>query len=118
MGDQADFLKALQKDPGLIDKIKKREELDAFKREYNTEKATPLKCPACGTYLQWPGSLWFNKDDPTLCVCKKCRLVFKLICLTVPNAQLIEELREVVKGKGTLPSWLKGKEVLDEDSTQ
>jgi len=107
MPGMMDFLKELQKDPGLIGKLQKREELDAFKKEFNTERATPLKCPACGAYLQYPGSLWVNKDDITLFVCRKCRLVFKLTCLTVPNETLIAELRRAVKGEGGLPSWIK-----------
>jgi hypothetical protein len=101
-----DFLKALQKDPSLISKLQKREGFTEFKEKYNVERATPLKCPVCSTFFQFPGSLWIDKVDHTKFVCKKCKLEFNLTCLTVPNDNLIEELRKIAKGeqKG-MPSW-------------
>lgn len=108
MSEAEAFLKALGKDPSLLDKLKKTSDLEAFKDKYNTERATPLKCPACSVFFQNPGSLWINKNDHTKFVCKKCKLEFDLICKTLPNDSLIEEIRQVSKGeKEGLPSWMK-----------
>ena len=103
-----DFLKALARDPSLASKLQKREELSSFKEKYNVERATPLKCPACAVFFQWPGSLWINKTSPTRFVCKKCKLEFTLACLTLSNDNLIEELRKIAKGEQkSFPSWYK-----------
>ena len=110
MSETEAFLKALNKDPSLLDKLKKRSELEAFKEKYNTERATPLKCPACSVFFQYPGSLWINKDDHTRFVCKKCKLEFTLICHTVQNDTLIEDLRKAAKGELTSTSWFEQKE--------
>ena len=101
-----EFLKALQKDPDLASKLKKRAELEEFKEKYNVERATPLKCPACASVLQSPGSLYIDKDDPTRFVCRKCKLIYTIICHTLPNENLIENLRLILKGneKATL-NW-------------
>ena len=104
------FLKAIDKDPTFIARLKKRAELDAFKEKYNTERATPLKCPVCSVFLQSPGSLWINKDDHTRFVCKKCKLEFTLICHTHPNDTLINELRKAAKGEATSIKWFEQKE--------
>ena len=108
MNEMQEFLKALQKDPGLTSKLKKRDELGAFKEKYNVERATPLKCPACASILQSPGSLYIDKDSHTLFVCRKCKLQYRLECLTLPNDDLISNLRLVIKGdeKATL-EWYK-----------
>ena len=98
MSDMQEFLKALQKDPSLVSRLKKREELEDFKEKYNVERATPLKCPACASILQSPGSLYIDKDDHTLFVCRKCKLQYRLECLTLPNDDLISNLRLVIKG--------------------
>lgn len=120
MTEMQEFLKALQKDPDLVSKLEKREELEGFKEKYHVERATPLKCPACAAVLQSPGSLYIDKDDPTRFVCRKCRLKYTLICHTLPNEDLIANLRLIVKGdeKATL-DWdkrigkPKGKEGVD-----
>lgn len=101
------FRLALEKDPGLIDRMEKRAQQKAFEKEYGVCRATPLKCPSCASYLQSPGSLWHNPEIPEYLTCRKCKLQFQLTCLTLPTQQVIEELRQVVKGEGTLPSWLK-----------
>jgi len=100
-----EFLKALSEDPGLLDRLKKQGELVEFKEKYNTERATPLKCPVCAQFYQYPGSLWIDKDDPTKFVCRKCKLEFELKCLTVPNSLLIEDLRKAAKGELTSINW-------------
>ena len=100
-----DFARALQEDPTLISRLKKGAELDDFKVKYNVERATPLKCPVCSIFLQSPGSLWINKDDPTQFVCRKCKLEFTLICNTVDNGTLISDLRKAVKNELTTLSW-------------
>ena len=108
MSEIQEFLKALQKDPSLISKLKKRDELEEFKEKYNVERATPLKCPACASILQSPGSLYIDKDDHTLFTCKKCKLQYKIECLTLPNDDLIGNLRLVVKGdKNAKLEWYK-----------
>lgn len=107
MAGQVDFLKALAKDPGLIDKLGKQENLRGFKDKYDVEKTSGLKCPSCAAYLQSPGSLYYNPSNPIHFVCRKCKLEFRIFCLTIENIVLIEELKRVAKGEGGLPSWIK-----------
>jgi len=102
-----EFLKEIEKDPKFLGRLRKREELSNFKESYNLDRATPLRCPVCSVYLQSPGSLWADKIDPTKFVCRKCKLEFTLICHTPKNSQLIDDLRKIVKGEGTLPEWIK-----------
>jgi len=109
-----DFARALSEDPGLLNRLQKQTELADFKEKYNTERATPLKCPVCSVFYQYPGSLWINKDDPTKFVCKKCKLEFSLICNTVDNDILISDLRKAAKGELTSISWFNQKEVDDD----
>lgn len=109
MTDLEEFVQQLRDDPKLVERLQKQEEFRAFKEKYNTERATPLKCPVCSTFYQWPGSLWIDKDDNTKFVCRKCHLHYTIICHTIPNISLIDELRQIGKGEeGGLPSWLKG----------
>ena len=103
------FLKAIEQDPTLLNRLKKQAELADFKEKYNTQRATHLKCPVCAQFYQYPGSLWINKDDHTKFVCKKCKLEYNLECLTVPNDKLIEDLRKATKGKLTSISWFEPK---------
>jgi len=110
MSDSLKFQEALSKDPGLFDRLKKQEELASFKTKYDVEGSSGLKCPSCAAYLQSPGSLWYRPSRPNHLVCRKCKLEFDLVCNTVPNEQLIREVKEAAKGKGILPSWLKGEE--------
>ena len=105
-----DFTKALNQDPTLLDKLQKQSELAEFKEKYNTERATPLKCPVCAQFYQYPGSLWINKNDHTKFVCRKCKLEFKLECLTVDNEILISDLRKAAKGELTSINWFEQKE--------
>ncbi len=98
MDEMQEFLKALQKDPNLPSKLQKRQELIDFKEIYNVGRATPLKCPACASVLPFPSSLWIDKDNNTRFVCRKCKLVYTLICQTLPNDNLIENLRLAIKG--------------------
>jgi len=104
---QEDFLKALSKDPGLIGKLGKQEDLRSFKDKFGVEKASGLKCPACAAFFQYPGSLWYRPINPIHFVCRKCKLEFRIDSLTVPNLELIEEVKRISKGKGGFPSWLK-----------
>jgi uncharacterized protein YbaR (Trm112 family) len=101
-----DFLKAIQKDPGLIARLQKTEELWEFKKKYNVERASPLKCPACSPFFRFPGTLWVNKDDNTKFVCRKCKLEFTIVCNTVPNSQLLDDLKKMAKGElEKMPDW-------------
>lgn len=112
--NEQEFLKALQEDPDLINKLKKQSELSSFKDRYDVERASPLKCPACSNFVQFPGTLWIGKDD-TKFVCRKCKLEWTIICHTVPNAQLIPELKEIAKsGEATL-SWYRKIDQTKED---
>lgn len=104
---EEEFLKALQEDPTLTAKLKKQEEFQAFKDKYNVHKASPLKCPACSAFLQFPGTLWTGNDTTRL-VCRKCKLEWTLICHTIPNDELFPELKEVAKsGEGSLQWYRK-----------
>jgi len=100
-----DFAKALERDPTLLYKLQKQTGLVNFKEKYNTERATPLKCPVCAVFFQYPGSLWINKDDHTKFVCRKCKLEFTLKCLTLDNDILISDLRKAAKGELTEINW-------------
>lgn len=106
MSDDA-FLRALQKDPGLIDRLNKQESLREFKEKYDVEMASGLKCPSCAAYLQSPGSLWYRPMRPTHYVCRRCFLEFDIVCKTVPMEKVAEESKQAGKGIGFLPSWLK-----------
>ena len=106
-----DFARALSEDPTLLERLRKQTELRTFKEKYNTERATPLKCPVCAVFYQYPGSLWINKDNPIEFVCRKCHFQFRLECHTVPNEKLIEDLRKAAKGELTSISWFEQKEV-------
>lgn len=108
MSELDDFVKRLKEDPSLAEKLQKQEEFRSFKEKYNTEKATPLKCPTCAAFFQWPGSLWINKDDDKKFVCRKCKLEYTITCHTLSVDSLIKEIRKISKGEQTgLPSWLK-----------
>ena len=97
MSEMSEFLKALEKDPNLVKKIKKKEEKLSFLSQHNLKEATPLKCPACAAVIKTPGSLYVNKDDPTKFVCRKCKLEFILDCINIPMELLISNLRKVNK---------------------
>lgn len=108
MSDVEEFAKALSKDPTLLTRLQKTSELTDFKEKYNAERATPLKCPVCSLFYQYPGSLWVNRTDHTKFVCKKCRLEFTLICLTLDNDILIDNMRKAAKGELTETNWMPG----------
>ncbi len=93
-----EFLQNLASNPKLMETIAKRAELDKFKETYNTERASPLRCPACNQYGVNGGSLWIHKDDPYLFTCRKCKLTFRLECKNVDNEKLIYLLKELNKG--------------------
>jgi len=93
-----DFAKALAKDPDLVTRLQKRAELDAFKEKYNVERATPLKCPACASVLQTPGSLWINRNDKSVFTCRKCKITYKISTQPISTDELIIHLRAIHKG--------------------
>jgi len=83
------FAGELEKNPKLLEQLQRRTELNEFKERYNVEKASPLKCPACSQYMS-SSSLWINKDNHTLFVCRKCKLEWKLECLTQSKWKALE----------------------------
>lgn len=115
MSSEEEFLKALQEDPSLINRLKKGSGLSDFKERYEVEKASPLKCPVCSALLQSPGTLWYKKEDPTYFVCRKCRLVFTLICHTIQNNELIDKLRQTSKDEGATLSWYGQEKTTEEE---
>jgi len=113
MSGMLDFLKKVQEDPSLVDRTLRQDELRVFKEKYNVIGASGLKCPSCAAYLDNPGSLWWNPENPTYFVCRKCKLEFLIDCWNVKISMVIEELKRVSKGgppKGGktqgLPFWL------------
>ena len=110
------FLEKVQKDPGLVDRTLKQDELRLFKEKYHVVGASGLKCPACAAYLDNPGSLWWDPQVPTYFICRKCKLIFHIECLNVKNSMLLEELKRISKGGkdkyGGLPFWLTNQEEL------
>ncbi len=93
-----EFTDALLKDPDLVAKLQRRVELNEFKEQYSVERATPLKCPACSGFQMSGGSLWINKEDRSIFVCRKCKLQWKIECLTLPTNELIIQMKEINKG--------------------
>ena len=93
-----DFSKFLIEHPEYIEKFKKEQALAEFKEKYGVKRSTPLKCPACRD--MYGGTLWVSAELPDKYVCKKCKLVFYIQCLSLPNEQLIERIREINKGQG------------------
>lgn len=119
MGIEEDFAEALKKDPKLLEKLKKSADLQDFKDKFNIERATPLKCPACSQWQISGGSLWIHKDDPTLFTCRKCKLTFRVECITLPTNELIIQMRAIQKGdeQATL-NWDKRIGDTDEDTKE
>jgi hypothetical protein len=99
MTELSDFLQALQKDPRLADRLRKRAELDEFKEEYNVEKTTPLKCPSCSQWQMSGGSLWISKDNKNRFVCRKCKLIWYITCEPISTSELIIQMRQATKTK-------------------
>ncbi len=87
----------LIKDPEEVERLKRSTSLNEFKEKYNVERASPLHCPACSEAGFTGGTLWFNKDKPTRCVCHKCHLEWNVECLTTPTEELIKKIREASK---------------------
>jgi len=107
VSDLLKYLEKVQKDPGIVARTLKQEDLRAFKDKYGVVGASGLKCPACAAYLESPGSLWWNPENPTHFVCRKCHLVLKIECEHYPIQTVCEELKKVSSGKGSgLPFWL------------
>lgn len=96
--DYEDFFNAMLTDKNFVAKMQIRADLDEFKETYNVNRATPLKCPACSSKGFSGGSLWWNEEEPKGLVCRKCRLVWAIECLTTPLSELIPKLREMLKG--------------------
>ena len=92
------FLKALAKDPDLVNKLVRRAKLDDFRKKYNVERASPLKCPACASLMQTPGSLWMHKDDKSLFTCRKCKITYRIETTPISTDELIFNLRKIHKG--------------------
>jgi len=93
-----EFLEFLKKNPEFAARIQREQALSEFKEKYGVKKSTPLKCPACRD--MYGGTLWASADTPHKFVCKKCKLVFYIECLSMPISNLIEKIREINKGQG------------------
>lgn len=94
-----EFFDQLVKDPKLVGQLQKRAELDAFREEYQVERASPLKCPACSQYGMSGGTLWGPVIDTSdEFVCRKCRLRFRVNCLSMSNDELMIQMRKIQKG--------------------
>lgn len=116
MSELLKFLEKVQKDPGIVNRTLKQEDLRAFKELYDVTGASGLKCPSCSSYLESPGSLWWNPENPTSFVCRKCHLVFKIECKSYPIEAICEEVKKVTSGKASgLPFWLM-KEITKEEN--
>ena len=80
-------------------------ELQEFKKLYGVEHSSRLRCPACNQYGQTGGSLWgpsSGKGEIQLgaYICRKCKLVWLLECLTKPIAEVIEGIKKASKSEG------------------
>ena len=99
------FLEKLKSDRTFRDSLERKADTEAFKEEFDTERTTPLKCPACSGNVGpsgYPsgGALWIHKSDKSLFTCRKCRLTFKIECKTISNEELIIEIKEARKKNG------------------
>lgn len=92
------FLKALAKDSRLIEKLERGKDLSSFKEEFQVVRATPLKCPACASIQQSPGSLWAHKEFKDRFTCRKCRVTYHITAEPVSTEQLILRLRAIKAG--------------------
>jgi len=97
------FRKSLSEDPQFLEKLQRKAEMDEFKSKYNVEKSSPLRCPSCSQYGYSGGALWFNKDNLEVCVCRKCKLEWKLKCLSMSTDEAIEKTRAMIKGETETP---------------
>jgi len=94
------LLKRLLEDPNFLNRLERGFEKEKFLKEFKVQKATPLKCPACSYYMQTGGTLWGPvKDEPNHYVCRKCRLVWELKCVSEPTEELFQKLRQIKKGE-------------------
>ena len=91
-----EFSKLMQ-NPEEVKRLQRKTSQDEFRGKYNVERASPLHCPACSEAGFTGGTLWFNKDIPTKCVCHKCHLEWNVECLTTPTEELIRKIREASK---------------------
>ena len=102
------FLEALAKDPQLISKLAKRDELEGFQERHNVNKNSPLKCPACRS--MYGGTLWYNTNESTTSssirfACRKCELEFSIHCVTIPTSELFKKLRLLNKEDEAAFEW-------------
>lgn len=103
-----ELLEKLAKDPTLIQRAIRSDNLDSFKNEFDVVKSSGLRCPACSQYGQSGGSLWWNpnrygsleKKFPESevildheFVCRKCERVWHIECTTHPIEDVIKEIK-------------------------
>ena len=100
-----EFVKALQKDPDLLNKLRARASKEAFYEKYDIERASPFKCPTCAKFLQSPGTLYIHKNDKSLFTCRKCKLTFHIECQTISNEELMWKMRQVGKEDSEDVHW-------------
>ena len=87
----------LLKNPQAVDSLRRSSEISSFKEEYGAERSSLLKCPACSQWGQTGGSLWIVRGTKDEFVCRKCKLKWKMECLTTPIEELTKQIREVSK---------------------
>lgn len=95
MEQMEEFMEYLKEHPEEISRLKKREGMEDFKAKFHVDKASPLKCPACRD--QWGGTLWMSTTHPFRFVCRKCKIVLHMSCISETNGDLIARLREANK---------------------
>ncbi len=84
--------KAAGRDP--IAQLRRRENIDEFKKKYSAIRTTGMACPACTDVGKMKeGHLWLTTTKNRM-VCRNCETEFYLECLTVSNDELIIRLRE------------------------
>ncbi len=110
-----DFVDALSKDPGLVDKLRKQEGLSAFKEKYHVEKSSLLKCPTCGQAGYSGGSLWRDPDDPTRFVCRKCKIIYFIKTEPIHIDEIITRIKKANKEGTSIFDITKVEEEEDEE---
>ncbi len=90
-----DLLEKLAKDPKYLEKAQRSYELESFKAKYGVNKASGLGCPFCSKTGQFSsGSLWGPREGTdNEYVCRKCELVWTIVCHTRPIENVIRDLK-------------------------
>lgn len=93
-----DVLARLTSDPEYVKRVLRSNELDTFKQEFGVVGSSKLRCPACSQFGQSGASLWWNPDNPTRFVCRKCKRVWQINLVESRGETILDVINEI-RGK-------------------